>query len=70
MTSSLREAIGSVHQWAVVGVSLLAVALAVGLHYEAQWPQLGHIAVYLSAIAYSTVGYGDLEMARYWNSDN
>jgi hypothetical protein len=115
MTSSFGEAIGSVHHWAVVAVSLLAVALAVGLHYEVlqqlnrrmphwklprhpriyvmilcilgahmlaiwlfgltifalvQWPQLGSIAgadpvklldaVYVSAITYSTVGYGDL----------
>lgn len=115
MTPGFGEALGSVHHWVVAGITLLVVALAVGLHYEVlqqlnrrmphwklprhpriyvmilcilaahilaiwlfgltifamvQWPQLGTIAgadpvqlldaVYLSAITYSTVGYGDL----------
>jgi hypothetical protein len=115
MTPELGEALGSGSYWAVVGVTMLVVLLAVGLHYEVlqhlnrgmphwklprhpriyvmilcilgahilaiwlfglaifalvQWPQLGTIsgadpvqvldAVYVSAITYSTAGYGDL----------
>jgi hypothetical protein len=115
MTPEFGDALRSGPYWAVVGITILIVLLAVGLHYEvlqhlnrrmphwklprhpriyvmilcilgahvlaiwlfgltihtlAQWPQLGTIAgadparlldaVYLSAITYSTVGYGDL----------
>jgi len=34
MTPSLGEALGSLSSWTVVAVTLLVVALAVGLHYE------------------------------------
>lgn len=115
MTPGFGEALGSAPYWALVGITMLVVSLAVGLHYEVlqhlsrrmphwklprhpriyvmilcilgahilaiwlfgltifalvQWPQLGTIAgadpvklldaVYVSAITYSTVGYGDL----------
>ncbi len=35
MTPELGDAVGSSQHWAAVGVTLLVVALAVGLHYEA-----------------------------------
>lgn len=34
MTPGLSEAFGAAHYWAVVGITLVVVLLAVGLHYE------------------------------------
>ncbi len=73
MTPGFGEALGSASYWAVVGVTLVVVALAVGLHYEVlqqlnrrmpHWKLPRHPRIYVMITRSAPFAY--LEMARYW----